>query len=360
MIHRVVGSLSLSCACALLVLGGIAGAQEAGVEFAVEPGPRSQTAPGGGYFQIRADPDEQLRQSISLRNESGRRLTLELAAVDAVTGQLGGASYAVPKDPVERTGTWIQLDRTKVPLAPGEAATVGFELTVPPDATPGEHLAGIAVSEVSEEAKDKGDDAVSVVVNTRRIIAVQVDLPGPTVPELVVTGVEAAARPDGLYLEIGIENQGTAMTTGEGTVEIPAQGFIRDFAVDTFVPGTSIGYPIKWTDIPREGVYEATVEIDYDGRVAQWSGTFTVGDPVLADLEDRGVDVPGGVPVIPIAIAGGMLAAGVTGWWAIRNRRARPSMPHLGVRPSRPQDVRYPTTGPPPPPPPPPPSIGRP
>lgn len=187
----------------------------------------------------------------------------------------------------------------------------------------------------------------------------------------MITGIEPAARPAGLYLEIGIENQGTAMITGEGTVEIATQGFIEDFAVDTFVPGTSIGYPIKWTDIPREGIYEATVEIDYDGRVAQWSGSFTVGDPVLADLEDSGVDVPGGFPVVPIAIAGVVLAAGATGWWTIRRRRAarrrspwaERSNPALSMRtgtsipveraggllPS--VDRRYPISGPPPPPP---------
>lgn len=371
MIRRLVGFLCLAAICGSLLHGGIAGAQEPGVEFAVEPGPRSQTAPGGGYFQIEAEPGQDVLQSILLRNESGRRLTLDLAAVDAVTGQLGGASYGVPQDPVERTGAWIELDRTKIRLDAGEAASVGFAVAVPADASPGQHLAGIAVSEVGEEEEGKEPDAVSVVVNTRRIIAVQVDLPGSEVPDLVVTGIEAAARPDGLYLEIGIENQGTAMTTGEGTVEIPAQGFIRDFAVDTFVPATSIGYPIKWTDDPREGVFEATVEIRYEGGVAQWAGSITVGDPLLEDLVDRGVDVPGGLPIVPIATVVVVIAAAIAGWWAVRRRRAGASLPLRGViqagASTRPTtsiplgraggslpavEPRYPVSGPPPPPPP--------
>lgn len=88
------------------------------------------------------------------------------------------------------------------------------------------------------------------------------------------------------------------------------------------MPATSIGYPIKWTDVPREGVYEATVEIDYDGRVAQWEGSFTVGDPVLEDLEDRGVDVPSGLPIVPIATAAGVIAAALAGWWRRSKEKA--------------------------------------
>lgn len=378
MIRRFLWVASAVCLCVSILVPAIAVAQQPGVEFAVEPGPGSQTAPRGGYFVIKAGPGQRVRQSVSLRNESGRPVTLRLAAVDATTGQLGGVSYGLPQDAVESTGAWIELDRTKVPLEAGGSASVGFEVTVPQEGTAGEHIAGIAAWEAGEE-ETGNDDAVSVVVQTRRIVAVQVDLPGPKVPELVVTGIEPAARPDGLYLEIGIENQGTAMTTGEGTVEIAAQGFLRDFLVDTFVPGTSIGYPLKWTDDPEEGVYEARVEIDYDGRVAEWTGSFTVGDPVLADLEDRGVDVPGGLPILPAVTAAGVVGAVAIGWWAKRKRRRKRSLPvgrstqldptyrpgtpahpkrkgaslpgHSASEPA-PANPRYPTSGPPPPPPP--------
>lgn len=324
----------LAAGCLLSMLGPVSAlAQQPGVDFAVEPGPKSQTAEGGGYFLIRADAGQRVGQSLNLRNESDRPLTLKLAAVDATTGQLGGVSYGLPDDPVERMGGWVSLDRTAVTLEPGEARAVRFEVSVPRDVSGGQHIAGIAVWALGDEAEDGGDEAVSVVVRTRRIVAVQVDVPGPQDPELVVTGVEPAARPDGLYLEIQIENQGSAMTTGDGTLEIPAQAFVEDFFVDTFVPGTSIGYPIKWTDDPREGVYDAHVEIDYEGRVAEWTGSFTVGDPVIAELQDRGVDVPGGLPVVPIATTAALLGAVAVTWWILRRRRG-PAFPPAGVAPA--------------------------
>lgn len=369
MIRRLLLLVSAACLCASVLLSTSAVAQQPGVEFAVEPGPKAQTAPQGGYFVIKANPGRRVRQSVALRNESGRPLTLELAAVDAITGQLGGVSYGLPADPVERMGAWVVLEDTKVSLAPGEARNVGFEVSVPADASPGEHIAGIAVWEAGEEAKGDKDQAVSIVVQTRRIIAVQVDLPGPTTPELVITGIDPAARPDGLYLEIGIANQGTAMTTGEGTVEIPAQGFLRDLFVDTFVPGTSIGYPVKWTEEPEEGEYRAVVEIVYDDdKVARWEGTFTVGDPVLEELEDRGgAVVGGGLPRwMVLAPAGIILLLG--GTLFVRSRRGRAVVRGPQPRPwpaprveATPQPRPLPrnlSMPPPPPPPPPSPPLG--
>lgn len=323
MIRSLVWSVTAVFMSATILLTPLAGAQEPGVEFAVEPGPRSQTARGGGYFQIRAEPGEAVRQSVSLRNESGRPLTLELTAVDAITGQLGGASYGVPKDAVERTGAWIDLERTEVPLRPGGSASVQFLLTVPENASPGEHLAGIAVSEVGGEAKNGDDEeAVSVVVNTRRIIAVQVDLPGPKVPELVVTGVEAAARPDGLYLEIGIENQGTAMTKGTGEIELPSQDIFEVFDIDTFVPGTQIDYPVRWALSAPEGEYEARVLIEYEGGEATWEGTVIVGEGVRDELADRGVDVPdASIPLLVWLGAVGVVVAVAIALLLLRRRR---------------------------------------
>lgn len=368
MIRRRKCVLAAGWLCLSMLVPAAAIAQQPGVEFAVEPAPKSQTAEGGGYFLIRGGIGQRVKQSLNLRNESDRPLTLKLAAVDATTGQLGGVSYGLPQDPVERMGAWISLDRTTVTLEPGQARVVRFEVSVPPGVPGGQHIAGIAVWALGQEAEDGGDEAVSVVVQTRRIVAVQVDVPGPQEPELVVTGVKPAARPDGLYLEIQIENQGSAMTTGDGTLEIPAQAFIKDFFVDTFVPATSIGYPIKWTDDPREGVYDAHVEIDYDDdKVARWDGTFTVGDPVLEELEDRGVAVVGGgLPRwMVLAPAGIILLLG--GTLFVRSRRGRAVVRGPQPRPwpaARVEATPQPRPLPrnlsmPPPPPPPPPSAPR-
>jgi hypothetical protein len=302
---------------------GLAAAQEGGVDFAVEPVAGSSTAPRGGYFLLTAAPGAQVSQALGVRNDSAGRLELRLAAVDAVTGQLGGASYALETETPTRTGAWITLDRTSLTLEPKASATVPFRVAVPAGAQSGEHLAGISVAAPTKQGTPgtapEGQAGASVDVQTRRIVAVQVNLPGPSDPELVVSGVSPAGRPDGLYLEIAIANTGRGLTKGDGTVTLPDQGFERTFTIDTFVPGTSIAYPIKWADTARDGDYRARVELRYAGRVAHWDGTVTVGRAVREELAERQVQAPpqrtgqGGVPLPALAaamVAGAAIAAG--------------------------------------------------
>ena len=179
-------------------------------------------------------------------------------------------------------------------------------------------------------AAARGQIGASVDLQVRRVVAVQVNVPGPSAPELVVTGVSPTGRPDGLYLEITIENSGRSLTRGEGTITLPAQGFKRTFAVDTLVPRTSVAYPIKWTDGTDvgSGEHRARVELHYDGRVAQWEGAFTVGRAVRQELAERRIDgsaeAPGKSAMPASVLPGSLFAAGAlaaVGGVALLNRR---------------------------------------
>lgn len=328
------GHLLAGCVL-LLATASAASAQDSDRTFVAEPVPGSQTAPTGGYFLLEAEPGEQIQQSVGLRNDSAGQLELRLAAVDATTGQLGGVSYALPDERPSRTGAWITLERSTVTLGPGASAVVSFTVAVPADATTGQHLAGLSIAAPtaagdSAEAGE-GEAGASIDVQTRHVIAVQVDLPGPAEPELVVEGVMPAARPDGLYLEIAIENRGRGLTKATGAITVGDE-FEREFDVDTFVPGTAIAYPIKWSTDANDGEHEAVVELRYGDEVARWDGTFTVGEEVRDELEERQVtppseendgdsDIPMGL-MVGGALAGGLLVAG-GGYRFARLRRPR-------------------------------------
>lgn len=358
----VVTALSLTVVCVLPV-----SAQEGGIDFVVEPAPGSDTAPGGGYFLVGSNPGDTVAQSLALRNDSRRRLSLKLDAVDATTGPFGGVSYGVESESPSRAGTWLALSKNSVTLAPGESAIVDFKITVPRNAASGEHLAGISVWSPAPEADtteaQQAQAGAAIHVQTRRIVAVQVRLSGPSQPELVISGVDAAARPDGLYLEIGIDNAGRGLTKAHGLIEIPSEDFQQNFDIDTFVPGTTIAYPVRWTDSVPEGGYGARVEIEYEGGVAHWEGTFTVGKGVLEELAERGAGPPQEAQMWwPLAV-GAALVVGLAlivlfGRRRVRITKApqRDRSPIPDVRqPGRAQQMpaaRVPRRAPPPPPPP--------
>ncbi|MEO7804936.1 MAG: DUF916 domain-containing protein [Actinomycetota bacterium] len=308
-------------------------AQEKDPNYVTEPAVGSSTAPQGGYFVIETTPGSKVTQNVALRNDDAKPLTLELAGVDAITGHLGGASYNLSTEPRKVVGAWITFGRPSVTLAPGESALAPFDVNVPADATPGEHLGGISISLVGNSAsptpgKSTGTGA-SIALKTRRIIAVQVNTPGDATPKLTITGVQPAARPDGLYLEVSITHEGRGLTKGKGSIEVSG-GFQKSFDLDTFVPATSIRYPIKWrTDAPS-GKFTVHVEITYDTRVAVWDGTFSVGEEVKKQLKDRQPPPP--KPPTPVwipAVGGGLagLMIPLVIWLAIaRGRRKRRSV----------------------------------
>lgn len=323
------------------VVAAAAAAQNEEGTFVAEPAPGSQTAPRGGYFLLDAEPGEEVTQSIGLRNDASRPLELRLAVVDAVTGQRGGASYTLDDEPPSRTGAWITLERSSVTLEPGASAIVSFAVAIPAGADSGEHLAGISIrsprTPADAPAAGEGEAGASIDVQTRHIIAVQVNLPGPSEPELVIDGVAAVARPDGLYLEIAIDNQGRGLTKATGAINV-GDDFERDFEVDTFVPGTSIAYPIKWRAQAAQGRYPAEVELRYGERVARWDGNVTVGDAVLDELAERRVAAPpnpdddSGLPVTAIAAATIGAAALVIGGGVAVARLRRPVGKHAAKR----------------------------
>lgn len=312
---RTLRAVLLLAVSAVLLVPGPALAQSQGVEFLVQPSPASSTAPQGGYFLLDARPGDVVAQSLDVRNDSAQRLELQLAAVDAVTGSLGGASYGLGSEEATRTGAWIDLDRTSLTLEPGASAVVPFTVAVPADARSGEHLAGISVSppedRATPDATASGEAGVSVDVATRRVVAVQVNLPEPATPELVIDGVTAAARPDGLYLEIAISHTGTALTKGTGVITVPDDDFEHEFNIDTFVPGTSIAYPVAWSPDAADGEHPTQVEVRYGDQVAAWNGTVSVDEQVLDELDDRQVDAPAadGTAGISVAVLAGLAAA---------------------------------------------------
>jgi len=304
--------------------------------YGVTPAPGSMTDPASSYFVIEADGGAQIRQTVRITNRSDAVVELMVAAVDASTASNGGVSYSRAGVAPQRAGALIDLPQALVTVAPGASVDVPFTVAVPADARSGLHLAGISVQEVADATAAPGSTdggaGAAIEVQTRRVTAVQVNVPGPADPELVINGVSPVARGDGLYLEVQIANTGRGLTRGEGRLTLPGRGFEAPITFGTFVPDTSISYALKWTTDAEDGTHPARVEITYgDGKVAVWEGTFTVGDDVRDDQANRQVESAApattssdGVPVAVLvaAVLATLLVASLI-FWLILRRQAR-------------------------------------
>ena len=314
----------------LLVLAGLltglatrsAWAAESTLDFRVAPAAGSELSEGEDYFVLKMEPGDSRTQAVQISNDSQGPLRVQLAAVDAATAQMGGVDYGAEQLPVAATGSWISLGDRNISLRPGESSQVLFTVEAPVDAAPGVHLGGLAVWVAADEQQDAAGAPTSMSVQSRRVIAVQVDLPGPAIPALEIRGAQAEARPDGLYLGADLFNAGTDFATGTGTVSIEGRDGSGTFTLDTVVPQTGTNFPFRWAGaaVPN-GTYEVAIEIDYGVAIATWQGEVSVGPALQADLQGRGVGggSSAGFPRWLIAIALVLVIAGALLFSRIRS-----------------------------------------
>ena len=325
--------MSVLVGIVVLCLAPSASADESALDFRVAPSSGSAVSDGGDYFVLSMQPGDVERQTVDLTNPSAETLTVRLAAVDAATAQMGGVDYGAEQLTPKATGTWIILDQDLVELEPGDSEEVAFEVNAPTDAASGVHLGGLVVwVEGAEQQQDAGAGA-TMNVQSRRVVAVQVEVAGPAAPVLEIRGAEAEARPDGLYLGIDLFNSGNGFAKGTGTVSIEGRDGQGAFLVDTVVPRTGTIYPFRWagSSVPS-GSYEVAIEVDYGVRIVTWQGEVVVGSAVQSDLRGRGVGEGKGSGLQKYLVLGALLL--LVAVVAVLFRRMLPRLPRVSLRPA--------------------------
>lgn len=134
-------------------------------------------------FRLSLDPGTTITEHVVVTNYSGQDVTFRLVASDGVLSETG-AFDLLPSDvaPVD-VGSWVSIvDHVDVPA--GQSAPVPFELTVPADATPGDHPGGIVASVLQEGGTQGGP---SVGVETRVGTRIHLRVTGEIRPSLSIT-----------------------------------------------------------------------------------------------------------------------------------------------------------------------------
>src|SRR5437764_9887665 len=246
-------------------------ARAAGAVFGLKP---VGQPPRSGFFVLAGRPGAVLTARLQVVNVSGRAGEVRLYPADATTGQTTGAVYRGASRARADVGAWIVLERTRLSLGPRQAAAVGFRVRVPAQVRPGQHLGGIVAEPVAVTATQRarrGRARFSVKVKEQAIIAVQVNLPGAGPQRLGITRLRAGANPGYQTLLIGLANTGNVFLKGRGTITVTTRGGRRlrrqAFALDTFVPRTSVDDPIvvRGRALPA-GRYLGSIAIAYAHR----------------------------------------------------------------------------------------------
>ncbi|WP_369371256.1 hypothetical protein AB1046_21170 [Promicromonospora sp. Populi] len=318
------------------------------VTWSVQPG--SAEGPDG-RTELTYDiaPGSTISDWVSVSNYSDRAASFRVYGADATTDYDTGAFTLIGADQASTDlGSWTSIDSGSavcpdtdddaeaacaaelgvvVELDPGARADIPFTITVPHDATPGDHSAGIVASFRSAAA---GGDGSAVQVEQRVGTRIYLRVDGELGPALGVTGVVAAF--DGVTNPFGagtatagfdLTNTGNTRISGEPEVRISGPfgvdlGTADVEPVENLVPGGTAHVTAEVPGVPP--VLLLFADITVVPAAAEGPGEGSDGDalpaPVRASAQAWAVPWP--LAGLLLVLAGGIWAVVV---WRRRSRR---------------------------------------
>ncbi len=255
--------------------------------------PGSQISKQGHFYLLDAGPGSTITQSFRVNNPNDHPVAVTTEAVDAITGEQTGVELGKPGSAKALTSRWVVVSTPEITLAARSYRDIPFTVHVPPNAAPGQYLAGVSASvplsaaDAAAAKAPSGQAGFSMAIRFQRAIAVEIDVPGTRAPKLQVSGVDPQATPSGVNLGVHIANEGNAFAHGSGVVRVADTNTDLSFKIDTFVGGTSIVYPMAWTKTVVPGTHHVEVDLTYEGgRRTSWTGTVVIAGDVQSRLEN--------------------------------------------------------------------------
>ncbi|MER7420494.1 DUF916 domain-containing protein [Micromonospora peucetia] len=195
----------------------------AATRWAVQPsGPDGPT--GRNYFIYDLAPGSTLTDHVGVSNLSDRPLTFQVYGTDAYT-TADGAFALLPADQAAAdVGSWIRFDRRSWTVPPGRRADIPFRLSVPANATPGDHAGGViaAIAQARTTA-----DGQQVRVDQRLAARVYLRVNGDIRPAVAIESVRVSydnpvnpAAGGDAVVTYRLRNTGNVRVGGTGTVAV--------------------------------------------------------------------------------------------------------------------------------------------
>ncbi|MEH3053787.1 MAG: DUF916 domain-containing protein [Patulibacter minatonensis] len=299
--------------------------------FGVRPVvPKGKDVPPS-YFKIDAKPGSVARRSVVIINGTKKTKRLIIDGVDGLTGETTGVVYANRDDRHLEASRWLTPARTRIHVAPGEVRRMKFEVRIPADARPGDHVAGLAFED-AHTSTTKSRFAVKQVV--RVVVGVQIHIDGGT-PEQAALGKMSMKAQPGTHVAttvIQLSNTGDKLCHPKLKMVLqPQNGKSRTIErqLDTVLARDTINYPMPIEGVVDAGTYGATATVTDCGAAKTTTATVNLGETLngTSPRADAARTVPAAAPSIPwVPLAIVMLlgiGGGIGGMLAVQRLRRR-------------------------------------
>lgn len=271
------------------------------------------------------DPGESVSDRFAVRNVSDVEVTFALTAADGFYTRNGRFDILPADQESVDSGTWITLpDEVTVPA--GETAIVPFELTVPDNAEPGDHAAGITASVLSVQT---GDDGANVGVESRVGFRVTTRVTGELTPQPVIEAVTAdylltwnPLKPGQVTATFEVVNDGNTILLVQGAVN--AGGQSAPFPAEGENPQELLPGDSRSFSVVVDGVwplFAVPVEVVVAPTMLTMTGETSDVTPVSSSVTVWAMPWPQLIIVIGV----GLLVWAIV-WGRIRSRRRMDTM----------------------------------
>lgn len=307
----------------LLALGASAPAiaeteDDGTVTWSVRPADESGED-GRAWVEQELEPGASATEHLAVRNFSEQDVTFRITTADAYFQDNGRFSMLPSNQESVDAGTWIEV-ADEVTVGAGEVVVVPFTTTVPENATPGDHAAGIAASILSEQV---GEDGSSVGVESRVGFRVMTRVAGELTPAASVEHVASEydvswnpLAPGDAVVRFEVVNSGNTRLMVTGVVDAAGRevAFPGPDGIDQeLLPGDRRAFAVPVDDVWPLFHVPAELEV-VPAVVGEGEGT-----PVDAVTVDAGMWA---IPWAQLAVlAGVVLIVGSSMWGRRRSRR---------------------------------------
>lgn len=237
--------------------------------------PRSKS-----WFIYSIPAGDSKNDSVTVVNNGTEPVTLKVYPADSTKTKEGG--FALTNIDAVNTdiGSYIKLETSEITLAPKEVKKINFVITMPENATKGEHSGGI-VFENTTPRKVK-TNKMNVNVISRVGVRIYETVPGDEQLSMNVSDLKYSVVNDYLSFTFKLQNTGTVHVTPKGMLELKdmvgrvVERIPLDNLIGTVVPGEPVSVKVPTHVLsPVLGWNSATVAVYYSPtKVALATTTF--------------------------------------------------------------------------------------
>jgi hypothetical protein len=260
---------SIAAAGALAVMGVAASTSVAATPsptggFSVRPVEFNPNVPATrAYFIVTATRGTSFTDHIAIVNSNAQPIELLAYPVNGLTGTTSGDVYANRQDARVSTGAWLTHATESINVPADSPVVEAFTVKVPKNATPGDHLAGMAF-QAAQHTVGGGHFAITEIV--REVVGIEIIVRGSASKRIAVRGASLAALPGTNFpaVVVKLANTGRVLCQPVLTVSLKGAGqkaLVVSRPLDTVLPADSIAYPFEWPRALAAGSYATTVKV---------------------------------------------------------------------------------------------------